>query len=521
VFTIRILIFTILLSTLLTLVSASAQESPEKGISLLETVRITLAYDPNIKLQEMSVEMEKGGLQATRGQFDLKLQSFLTHGRDYLPYTDVNERLYGLSDQETDTLTYRLGLSKQFRSGLSITPALKITQSDNPDDAYRTTNRAEVDFSVELPLLRGRGKGAPGAEEKAAELNYEASMFDLHHTISERILNTITAYWSYLSAKRSLNILKASESRARVLVKEIEVLIKADEVPAADIKQLQANLADKTATRIAVEQTFLEARESLGLAIGLPSEEIVSLPLPSDEFPGVHEQDLLSGAPTSRFLIEQASARRADLLALKKSRESAKIVLEATKHNLKRKLSLIFNIGYAGLEEGQGSEEFFSSLGKNKSEMNTYVAIGGEWPFGNNSARGALLQKESTFQQYVIQTNDLGRNITSGVVVAVADLKSKAEKLMKSEEAALLYRTAVDNEKKKLKLGTSTLIDVITTEDNLTSALLNKISGQLGYANALAQLRFEVGALISSDGEKHSVRVEKLTTIPFGESIKE
>ena len=96
-------------------------------------------------------------------------------------------------------------------------------------------------------------------------------------------------------------------------------------------------------------------------------------------------------------------------------------------------------------------------------------------------------------------------------------MRSRARELAKSEEAVGLYQTAVDNEKEKSRLGAATLLDVITTEDRLTSALLKKVSEQYSYASAVARLRYETGTLAFAEGWKGSITMEQLTTVPFGD----
>ena len=495
---------------------SAAEEAPlprGEGISLLEAVRMTLANDPNIRLQEKNVEISKGSLQQQTGQFDMKMQTSAGRSYEYTPLTEADAVSLGRSQLESDSTSVGVGMSKQFRSGISITPSIEVTQTDDPDDTAEATNYSTLGFTIQFPLLNGRGKGAPGASEKAARIAYEASELDLQHTVAERILNTVYAYWNCLAAKEQLEVLRKSESRAGQLVRDTGILIESGEVPAADIKHLQANLAVKAASRIAGEQTLFEAKHNLGLAMGLPFEKITSLPLPSDRFPEANKPVLFEGT-TNQLFINEALEQRADLLASMKKQESSKILFEMATHNLKPEFDLCLNFGYTGLEEGLTGEDFVNSLTENQSDLNVSVLVQSEWPLGNSSARGELLQKQSQYEQYVIQINDLIRNISSGVTVAVNDLRSKIQELMKSGEAIRLYQTAVDNEKEKFKLGVSTLIDVITTQDRLESSLLNKISKQLGYAQGLVCLRFETGTLISPEEGEYSVNTEQLITIP-------
>ena len=80
-----------------------------------------------------------------------------------------------------------------------------------------------------------------------------------------------------------------------------------------------------------------------------------------------------------------------------------------------------------------------------------------------------------------------------------------------------VYQKAVENEKRKFLLGTTTLIQLFTTEDNLVAAQINLVSAQSAFAKALVQLRFATGTLVSDSREQMHVGMRELTTVPFSE----
>lgn len=509
-----------------------AEEPSKKGLSLLEAVQTTLSRDPNILIQKKQIEISKGSLQAAKGKFDLILRSSLSHNRNNVPISDqekekqlsslIQAELNGQEPSEpfipsqhvSDVTKYKLSVDKQLRWGAKISPGIEISRYKDPNDDGEAINMAGINFTIEMPLLKGRGTKGTAANEMAAEIDLEVNELTLRHTTSQRILNTVCNYWGYLVAKKNLEILKKSEERARTIVNETKILVKAGQRPAAELKQLQANLADKAASRIAAEQRLLEAKQELVLSMGLPFDRIDSLPFPSDEFPDVKEGDLPESSLTQSF-IDLAVKQRADLQALKRGQRSVKVLLEAARINSKHPLDLNLKLGYAGVDDGENIGDFFNSINHNRSDMNVFATINYQWPINNNSARGLIVQRESEYQKRVIQTDNLARKISSNVIVAMSSLKSSAEELGKSEESVRLYKIALDNEKKKVKLGMSTLLDVILTEDRLTGSLMNNISNQLSYANALARFRYETGTLMTSKGGEGSISMEELTDVPL------
>jgi len=85
------------------------------------------------------------------------------------------------------------------------------------------------------------------------------------------------------------------------------------------------------------------------------------------------------------------------------------------------------------------------------------------------------------------------------------------------DEYAFYYYEAVKNEKRKIDLGVSNILNLVTLEDKLISSLVSVISAKLKFSKALANLRFEAGELPPwNEDYEISFGMEKLTDLPFG-----
>lgn len=496
--------------------NVKSREFSEKKISLIDSVQSAITRHPFVHLQDKQVELKTGALQSASGQFDMTLGASISHNRDVTPLTDLQKSSYGTSDIKTDTTTYTLNAVKQFRSGISITPEITMTRSDDSlsNSLSPTTNKAAISFLINVPLLRNRGKEATGAAELSSEYNLESSEFSLRHTVSQTIRGVVQSYWAAIAAEKNLKIRKSAELRAIDMLKKIEILVEADELPASEIDQLSANLASKTSSRLNAEQQYLESRQNLALAMGLPIEEIPFPPAPYDDFPELNDNSLPDNSKTPLF-IKHALQHRQDINALKKEQKAAETLLNAAIINKKSKLDFSLSVGYAGLDEDTGAEKFFTPYYNNVRGLNVAGAITYEIPVKNNSRRGILAQRRAAHDQANIKTNDLARNISSEVIVATSDLIQTAAELKKARESVQLFDSAVEKENMKLRLGVSTVIDLINMDNNLTNALLNEISATRGYANALIQFRYVTGTIISEAYDESSVGIKQIITIPL------
>lgn len=497
------------------LMSVSAQERSDNGLGLLKAVQITLERQPDILFQKEEAEKNKGVLQQERGNFDTGLGISLDYDHEETPLLNpirLNER--------TNTATSTLDISKTFRNGVQINPTVQLIQTDSDLPRTATENDATVNFQIIIPLLKGWGVKATGANERAYTKNYEASVLLVHHAFSQDTLNTVQNYWNYLSAKHILDRRIESENISKNNLDAIKMLVEGDQIPAADIEEIAASLAQRTALRIDAEQSLVEAKHNLGLSMGLPLNLIETLPLPTDTFPKVSREEVEKISEQAHLLIEQSLSRRADYRSLKITQEANKILVEAAKNNMLPQLDLQVGVGYAGMKDGSNLRNYTESLTSNVPGYSGSVSLVYQWPFRNNSARGLFLQTMAAYRQAVIQSDDLARNIRSRVIQFLSGLKNNVSELAKYEEAVELYRKTVDNQKEKFMLGMSTLTDVISTEDNLDNSLINQISSQASLANTLAQLRYETGTLLAVHEDRVTITQKELTTVPAVEDLK-
>jgi outer membrane protein TolC len=136
-------------------------------------------------------------------------------------------------------------------------------------------------------------------------------------------------------------------------------------------------------------------------------------------------------------------------------------------------------------------------------------------PWNNNSAIGAQRTTAAQFNVASIRLRDLQASIGTNIPVALASLERASVQGAAAIEAVQRYEASVRNERLRRRLGTATVIDVITVEDRLTSALLTDVALRQNFASAIAQFRFELGQLVQRDGEEYRVALDALLSGGF------
>jgi outer membrane protein TolC len=490
-------------------VAAVAQEVPAR-LALMDAVRLTLAHDPNVAIEATRVDSARGALQVASGRFDPVISSKLTQVSRKVPQDLATV-------QDTRTLESTLGFTQQLRNGLVLEPQVQLDRFQDVGAGAGALDTGTVTFQLRQPLLRGRGRAAVQAGERAAEREVAATELDLRHTVAGRVRTVATQYWQVRAAANNLEVLRVNEATARELFANTRKLIQADQVPAADLVQLEASLASAESARIGGERDLFSQRQGLGREIGLEPAEIASLPFPSDPFPTLRPEEV-PPVPRAPGFIALALRHRADLEAARQRHAELEIQRRAAENALLPQLDLIFAPGYSGVADGGDTRGFFAPLVRNVPGAGVTASLALSLPLLNRNARGLLLQIDAARRQSALTVDLVARGIGADVPAALDAVGRDALQLAKAREAVGLFERTVANEEKKLKGGTSTLLDLITQRDRLVSARQTEVAAELALALSLLELRFQTGTLIGDGGPSEEVEASRLTTLPREEA---
>jgi outer membrane protein TolC len=475
---------------------ANAQSMPpDSGLTLRAVIERTLELDPQITRARWALEESRGSLMRAQGAFDFTLATSAVR-------QDAGSAPKSASDPGNVT-QYNLRLGQRLRGGIVVTPQLTVQRSQfAASEVTSEYHAADMGMALIIPLMRGRGGGLLTAAEEAALMDRQARGTVLEHQRAVSVLIAVQAYWSYVTASRRSEVLRDAESRALRLLDETQKLIEADERPAADEIRVRANYASKRANRLAAESRLTEARGTLASAIGVSQELLLTLPPPATPLPDVTEG---AAFPSSSAASELALACRRDLIAAHNQAEAAAALLSGVQSESRPRFDLSLGVDYGGAATGSPLNAFNAAHG-----VRTTLGFSFELPFQNRDAVGLELQQQARLQQAQIERSELARQISIEAVTAANRLQAAEAQLRLAHEAAQLFAQDVQSEIARFRLGVSTLFDLFFSQDALTGAALAELDAQLGYAIALARLRFETATLFKDASETAAVDVDAL-----------
>ncbi len=504
-------------------ITESAEPAVENRLSLHDALQFALQQNPNTLLQQQQVTANRGLLLQAQSQFDPVAGITAARTRESRPLRrdEVTALqlagISGVEEQITDTTTYRLGVDKQLENGWGVGTGFSVAAIDDNNQRLAgipTQTSGRLSFSLIVPLLKNAGTETVGAQVAASDAELAASLLDLLHANSLTVFNTTIAYWDSVARRSRLDIALAAEKRAIELVNEMRKLITADQLPAAEIELVIASRAEKTAARVAAEQALLDAQHALARQLGLSRAQLAALPVPEEPLPDYDGQKIQVVENRER-LIHSAIATRADLDADRKREMAGRYRLAAARNNLKPQLDLSLNLSYGGLAEGAAVSAFDRAFNTGRVGPAFTSSVSLQWPFNNSLARGNFLLQSAAYDASTIRLRDREASIASNVAALAAALERSVQQLLEGREAVSRYAVTLKNQLIKRRLGSATLLDVINVEDRLNNALLSAVQLQQNYANAIVQLRFELGYLVHKRDDRYDVRIADLTTPEF------
>ncbi len=374
---------------------------------------------------------------------------------------------------------------------------------------------ATVGFRVDLPLAEGRGRASAAAGERAAEIDYEASLSTLRHTASQRVLATASAYWSLVAAQQRRSIFEESVALQERLVEMVQALIDAGELAPVELARSRAREINARGQLAAARADLHSARLTLVQAVGLEARDAERLPDAEDLFPVPPDLGPLDEVPAVQW-HRGALARRDDLTAALALIESGKVLHEAARVDLRPEVDLELEVSANSIEEDSNIDTALNGVTTGDwTTPSGKASVSVDWAFANRVDRGRREQSAAVLSLREISARDLERTIRSDVLLALENLRHASEEMRLSSAAVADYREVVAAEVEKLRLGTSTVIDTILSEQRLTDALLSEAAAQQRFWQLLAELRFATGTLVEhASGGGSRVTEGQLLSLP-------
>jgi len=461
-------------------------------MSIFDAVKVSIQNNNNIKVTKLTSEIAKENIQAQEGQFDYTLLTKSSIINNVQP-TQLSSSgdMVGINS-ESQVLTF--GVQKQLKSSaiINLSSSIDSYQDEFSGQEFNDSSNAAVNFSLTFPLWRGRGGEITTLPLGLSKLAFDASVFDLKYQINTSILNTVTSYWNYRGKSDSLSLLKESENRSQSLLNEIQDLIDADELPLSELNVVKAQLSQRKGSRYQGEKNVVEAQAALSNSLGAVyySSSLIK-PTTSLTIPPDLDFDVFPALDLSE-LLKKIEMVRNDFSAVNQRIDIANKQIRLAHESGKPQLNLTFGGTH---KQNDQRDDLFAGLNGDSFSPDWSVQLDFKWKPQQNSALAGSNSARAAHQQRIIERAELRRATAVQLDSALFSYIQSGRRYQESKNRQILSKENVENERKKLTLGSSTLLNLINIEDRLLQSELDVINEKINYGITLARLMFITGQL--------------------------
>ncbi len=491
-----------------------------ENITLIDVVQLTLKHSPNIEVKRLGVDKFKAKQEIAGGKFDVDLYATASFDNN-INTTRIYDQLDPAQQAtfsrppvnnelktDTDQQKLTMGASKKFRTGVSADINLSMKRSDPRQDAHRfTTNRSHVEFTINIPFLKGAGRASAMAEETVARLNHQAGISNFQHALTATLLEAIKAYWDYKQSVVYLEKVKESAHYIQIWLDSTEI--------ASD--SLQGYLEEVKGRVIDAEQKVEENKINLINTMGIEiSQDQIGKPhtnvrLEWDDILANFDQETMR-----KQWIAQAEKNRLDLKAVLLQVEASHVLLGKAKTDLLPSLNLKLSTGYNGYKQNNGFDNFSDSLLDNVRGMESSAMLSLKYPLGNHVAKGKRDLQQASYSQSLIESKNKLRTVHLDVKKEVVNVYGRLKKAVQMRKTTQSYKKSIIamQENPNFFKETVKLLSLIDMEDKFISSLEDSSIAMTDLMKAIAQARFQTGTLADVDATAHKINLETLMTLP-------
>ena len=186
-------------------------------------------------------------------------------------------------------------------------------------------------------------------------------------------------------------------------------------------------------------------------------------------------------------------AERPDLLQARLNVEQQGIQLKFNRNQLLPDLELTGSYGFTA-----ASKEFSGAFGQINDGNSPNYSYGARIsiPLGNINARNQYKVTKMTLQQIELQFKQLEQKAMVDIDNAVKTAQSDYQSVQARKQARIYAEAALDAEQKTYAVGKATTFEVLTYQNNLTTARLNEIQALDNYNKDLANLASQEGSTL-------------------------
>lgn len=486
-------------------------------LSLDDAIRLALANNTDIVLDQQQIGTAKEAINFARGPFD----PLLTSGFNVLRSTSPTfSQLSGAPTLSALSQNAQLGVSQTLLTGTNYQVSLSANKlsSNTSFNFFNPSVSGNFTFNFSQPLLRGRGFIPNRGPIIIAQRGLAQSRANFKQEVNDVILQVVAQYWNVVQARESLGVQKKSMDEAQQTYDHDKHSLQLGALPPLDIYRSESQVAQRRVSEIQAEYFLKQTEDVFRQIIG------------ADIDPNIRALDLdLTEPPEPEGTLMDIDITTALGKALANRPELDAQHLQLANDDLSIK------IAHNALEPNLQLTGIYESNGLGGNEINTtavppQVISQGGWtdalgqvfgfgfpgygfgvsltlPIKNHAGEANLGNALVNKRRDLYSDRRIRQSITLDVTNSVHQLEESKIDMEASKVALDLAQKNLQAEQRKYALGAQPIFFTLEAQTELAQAELGLVQAEVGYRLAVTAVEHATGDLL----DRYNVQVAQLS----------
>jgi outer membrane protein TolC len=412
------------------------------------------------------------------------------------------------------------GIQKGFLTGteVSFSTGFQSIYQNSPIAEINPSIAGNASLSITQPLLQGFGWATNSRYIRIAKNNLELSDLTFKAQVIATVKNTIDLYWDLVTLDNDLRVKQQALELSQRLYQDNKKRVEHGAIAPIDIVQAEAQVETAKLDYATVQSQVLQQEMILKAALtrsGVDSMSLVEAHVVPTDVIRVPEKEQVEPL---QDMVAEAMAHRPELKETLIGLENARLTMLGVKNSMLPALNAyvgLTNHALAGQpnlvvahdpSSGQtylpthnvssfltgGYGTFFSQIvGRNFPDYS--IGFNLNVPLRNSGTRADMAKAQLDLRQAQIQQKQQENAIKLGVVNARIALEQARTAYDTAVKARKLQEQTFAGTRRKYELGTSSFLDVVLVQRDVTTAQSAEVGALRNYVAARTNLELVLG----------------------------
>ncbi len=468
---------------------------------------------------------------------DPQVNLFANFGHSTTPQS--NTQLTGTTALIFDTRTYQAQYSQNWVFGLNTQLTYQSTHSSVNSSFYSVNpfTSGSLDLFVSQNLLQGFGSWVNGRNIVVARNNVKVSSLQFKQQVITTVSSVLNLYWDLVSFRQDLQARQDELKTAKQLFEDNQKQVSIGTLAPIEVTRAESQVYTAQQDLLVAQTNLLQQEIVLKNTLsrgGVASPLIADVHIvPLDRFVIPPKDDI---KPVDE-LFQEALSKRVEVDEARINIDSTKALNRGIKNGIRPTLQVfadLTNNGLSGPQNGltpliPGSSlvappfligGYGNLLGQifRRNYPNYSAGVSLNIPIFNRAARSDFITSELQLRQTELRLQKQINQIRVDVQNAEIGLQQARARYDSSVRARILQEQTLDADRKKYKLGASTVFQVVQDQRDLATAQSNEVQAIANYSHARVQFDQALGTTLDTNhislDEAKTGRVVRKSALP-------